>query len=101
MKIDFLDPADSELIDAVAYYNLQSEGLGYEFAAEVKRSIARIWQYPEAWAPLSRRTRRCRTNRFPYGLIYQIRDEIILIVAVQNLHKDPDSWKSRLKPDEI
>lgn len=101
MTIDFLDPADAELVDAISYYNLQSEGLGYEFAAEVKKSISRILQYPEAWAPLSRRTRRCRTNRFPYGLIYQIRDEIILIVAVQNLHKDPDSWKSRLKPDEI
>ena len=101
MTIDFLDPADAEFVDAIAYYNLQSEGLGYEFAAEVKRSISRISQYPEAWAPLSRRTRRCRTNRFPYGLIYQIRDEIILIVAVQNLHKDPESWKSRLRPDEI
>jgi hypothetical protein len=101
MKIDFLDPANVEFVDAIAYYNLQSEGLGYEFAVEVKRSISRILQYPEAWASLSRRTRRCRTNRFPYGLIYQIRDELILVIAVQNLHKDPESWKSRLKPDEI
>ena len=101
MRIDFLDPADAEFVDAIAYYNLQSEGLGYEFAAEVKRVMGRILQYPEAWAPLSKRTRRCRTNRFPYGLIYQIRGDTILIVAVQNLHKHPDSWKSRLKPDEI
>ena len=101
MRIDFLDPADAEFIEAIAYYNLQSEGLGYEFAAEIKRAIERILQYPNAWAPLSKRTHRCRTNRFPYGLIYQIRSNTILIVAVQNLHQHPDSWKSRLKPDQI
>ena len=101
MRIDFLDPADAEFIAAIAYYNLQSEGLGYEFAAEIKRTIERILQFPNAWVPLSKRTRRCRTNRFPYGLIYQIRRNTILIVAVQNLHKHPDSWKSKLKPDQI
>lgn len=37
MEIDFLSPAKSELTEAIAYYNAQSEGLGYEFAAEVKR----------------------------------------------------------------
>ena len=101
MRVEFLDPANDELVEAIAFYNLQSEGLGYEFATEVKRAVVRIVQYPEAWAPLSERTRRCRTNRFPYGLIYQFRDEAILIVAVQNLHKHPDSWKSRLGPDRI
>lgn len=101
MRIDFLEPADVEFVDTITYYNLQSEGLGYEFAAEVKRAMGRILQYPKAWTPLSKRSRRCRTNRFPYGVIYQLRDDIILIVAIQNMHKHPDSWKSRLKPDKI
>jgi len=100
MRVDFLDPANTEFIETIAYYNRQSEGLGYEFAAEIKRAMERILQYPQAWTPLSKRTRRCRTNRFPYGLIYQIRSNIILIVAVQNLYKHPDSWKSRLRPDQ-
>ena len=97
MKVDFLQTADDEFVEAIAYYNLQSEGLGLEFAAEVKRALSRIIQYPAAWTPLSERTRRCRLNRFPYALLYQIRDRLILIVAVQNLHKHPDTWKSRLK----
>ncbi len=53
MRIDFLDPAETEFIEAIAHYNLQSEGLGYEFAAEIKRAMERILRYPEAWDPLS------------------------------------------------
>ena len=52
MRIDFLDPTDAEFIAAIAYYNLQSEGLGYEFAVEIKRTMERILQFPNAWAPL-------------------------------------------------
>jgi len=101
MKIEFLAPAEIELIDATSYYNMQSEGLGFEFAAEVKRTIERIIHYPEAWSKLSKQTRRCRTNRFPYGVIYQVRRETILIVAVMHLSRDPQMWKSRLKNEEL
>lgn len=97
MNVEFLQPAEAEFVDAITYYNLQSEGLGYEFAVEVKRTLGRIIQYPDAWSFLSKRTRRCRTNRFSYGIIYQVREETILIVAVMHLHQHPDSWKSRLK----
>lgn len=101
MNIDFLAPAEAEFEDAIIYYNDQSEGLGFEFAVEVKRTIERIVQYPDAWFPLSKRTRRCRTKRFPYGVIYQVRGETILIVAVMHLSRNPQTWKSRLKNEEI
>ena len=97
MKIDFLDVAEAEFTEAIAYYNQQNEGLGYEFAAEVKRTISRIVKYPRAWPPLSKRTRRCRTNRFPYGIVYQLREDKILIVAIMHLHQDPQRWKARVQ----
>jgi plasmid stabilization system protein ParE len=100
MNVDFLKPAEAEFLEAVAYYNQQSEGLGYEFAAEVKRTIERIIGFPDAWPKLSERTRRCRTNRFPYGIIYQMRGDTLLIVAVMHLRRHPDSWRSRLRPEE-
>jgi plasmid stabilization system protein ParE len=100
MDVAFLDPAKSELLEAIDYYNRESEGLGYKFAAEVRRTIGRIIHHPEAWTPLSPRTRRCRTNRFPFGVIYQLRGKTVLIVAVMHLHKHPESWKYRLSPKE-
>ena len=96
MDVVFLAPAQAELADAVVYYNTQRAGLGNEFAVEVQRTIARIIEYPEAWSLLSRRTRRCPTNRFPYGIIYQVRDATLLIIAVMHLHRAPQTWRSRL-----
>jgi hypothetical protein len=32
MNVEFLKPAQAELIEAVDYYNAQKEGLGFEFA---------------------------------------------------------------------
>jgi plasmid stabilization system protein ParE len=95
MMVEFLAPAQAELAEAAAYYDLQEQGLGSQFAEEVRRTIQRILQYPEAWSSISQRTRRCRTSKFPYGIIYQIRSNVVLIVAVMHLHREPRTWKSR------
>ena len=93
---EFLEPARIELEEEVKYFNEQRAGLGYEFAKEIADTIARILRYPEAWAKLSRRTRRCRTKRFPYGIIYQIRGDKILIVAIMHLRRKPFYWRDRV-----
>lgn len=97
MKCVFLPPAQAELEDAVRYYDAEQADLGDEFAREVARTIQRILQHPRAWEKLSRRARRCRTNRFPYGVIYSLRREGILIVAVAHLHRKPTYWHGRLR----
>ena len=97
MKIVFLPPAKADLTEAISFYNTQSEGLGYDLAVEVKKTLERIIQYPKAWPMLSKRTRRCRTNRFPYGVIYQLRPNTLLVVAIMHLSRNPETWNSRLK----
>lgn len=97
MRVKLLLPAQAEFEEAVAFYNEQRDGLGSEFTEEVRKAMQRVVLHPQAWARLSRRTRRCRTNRFPYGLIYQVRDDLILIVAVAHLSRKPDYWRDRLK----
>lgn len=72
MEIEFLPVAEDELTEAIVFYNLQSEGLGYEFAAEVKRTLERIIQYPDAWPKLSLRTHRCRKTDFLTGLFIRL-----------------------------
>lgn len=98
MTVSFLEAARRDLRAAVSYYEGQRPGLGREFREEVRAAIERIRALPEAWHPLSENTRRCRTRRFPYGLIYQVQGEEVLIVAVAHLHRDPDYWKDQIDP---
>jgi hypothetical protein len=95
MKIKFLEAAQAELDEAVSFYNREFSGLGDRFLQEVIAAIDRIVQFPDAWHPLSRNTRRCQTKSFPYGLIYSKFDDEILILSVSNLHRDPTHWKDR------
>ena len=97
MNVRFLAVALAELEDAVVYYNSESPGLGYEFADEIFRTVRRAQAHPTAWQRLSLRTRRCLTNRFPYAIIYQLRKNVLLVVAVMHMHRHPASWKSRLQ----
>jgi hypothetical protein len=69
MKIRFLEIAEIELDDTVKFYNHESPGLGDEFLTEIVNALDRIARFPEAWHPCSKRTRRCQTRRFPYGII--------------------------------
>lgn len=95
MKIQFLEPAEQELHEAITYYNHQMIGLGDSLLEEVIKCIDRIVEFPNAWHPFSKNTRRIRTKRFPYGVIYHIDENEILIVAIAHLHRKPDYWKDR------
>lgn len=95
-KVEFLRTAEIELDEAVEYYNQQLHGLGDEFLSEALDSIKRICEYPEAWQELTKRTRRCLMHRFPFGIIYQNREDFILVVAVANLHREPTYWHERM-----
>lgn len=97
MRIEILSCAEEEFAEAVRFYNQQCPGLGYEFAAETKATFERIASCPNAWPTFSPRSRRCIVNRFPYGVLYQIRHDSILIVAIMHLMRDPICWQERMK----
>ena len=92
MKVRFAAAAEYELNTAINQYNEQLDGLGFEFAAEVKKSITLIEAHPNAWPKLSETWRRHRVRRFPYGLVYGTEDQVITIVAVMHLAQDPKPW---------
>ena len=97
MKVLVLSCAEAEFAEAVDYYNGQCPGLGYEFAAEVQRTFERIRNHPTAWPAFSTRARRSLTDRFPFGVLYQIRGDNILIGGIMHLKRDPRRWRDRLE----
>jgi len=96
MTIRLLSVAEADLADAIDFYNAECAGLGFELAAEVRTTLARIVEYPEAWPRLSERVRRCLVHRFPYAVLYEDRPDEILVVGVMHLRRNPVRWRERV-----
>jgi plasmid stabilization system protein ParE len=96
MKVCLLEAAQYELDEAIEYYNAELPDLGQAFLLETLAVLERICQFPNGWHPLSQNTRRCRLRRFPYGVIYTAASDEIIVIAVANLHREPDYWRKRL-----
>ncbi len=77
MKIRFPKPAQFELEDAVAWYDSHAVGLGTQFLDDLDRTARRIVAYP-------------------FGIIYGVDNDTIVIVAIAHLHREPRYWADRL-----
>ena len=97
MKIRFLDIAQIELNEAIKYFENESPGLGEDFLKEVLKSLDRVGRHPQAWHPYSKRTRRCLLRKFPYGLIYYLKKDEVIVIALACLHRKPEYWQNRIK----
>jgi plasmid stabilization system protein ParE len=95
MNVLFSRLAQQELEDAIDFYEMQLQGLGTRFRAEVKKAALRIKDYPEAWSLEKDGIRKCLLHTFPYKLLYSIEKDYIFIIAVAHLHRQPDYWIDR------
>ena len=87
--------ARTELLEVVRYYEEQRTGLGRSFAQEVNRAVKRIVTRPLACPKHLANTRRCRLNRFQYGVVYRVVEAEIRVVAIMHLHRRPGYWRGR------
>lgn len=95
MQFRFHPDAELELNQAIDYYEECQEQLGLEFAQEIYASIHRIIDFPDAWQLITSKTRRCLTNRFPFGVVYQKLNNEIIIIAIMHQNQKPFYWKNR------
>ena len=97
MKYSFHPDAKEEFFKAINYFEECQKGLGLAFSKEIFSTIQRIIHFTLAWSKFSKNTRRCLTNRFPYGVIYQAIGDEIVIIAVMQLNREPEYWDKRIK----
>lgn len=97
MKVTFLEPAATELDNAINFYEAQQHKLGFRFESEVEQSVARIAKFPESYQEMGKYSRRCLVHKFPYSVIYIYKKKMseIVIIAIANLHRKPEYWLSR------
>jgi toxin ParE1/3/4 len=95
----FHPEARDEYLHAADYYEQRKPGLGARFTLEVEATIARILEAPPRWPLFEQDIRRCLTHTFPYGILYSVENEFILILAVMHSSREPGYWKHRMGGD--
>lgn len=94
--ITFLPEAKEEMYEAARYYESQASGLGIDFLSELEQAVTSITNSPMTWPKIEGELRRRLIQRFPFGILYYIESEEIVIVAVSHLRRRPGYWKKRI-----
>jgi toxin ParE2 len=97
MRFRIVGAAREELRGAASHYAGIRPELGARFRAAVDAAFDRIERWPLSCAETTAGVRICRVKRFPFGLVYVIRPQEYVIVAVMHLHRRPGYWRRRLK----
>jgi toxin ParE1/3/4 len=95
MKYVFHPEALTEYAEAVQHYADQRAEIAQVFINAVEDAVYRIRESPERYVVIDEDVRRCMTRKFPYGILYTIEPDYILILAVMHCSREPGYWKNR------
>ena len=96
MYYGFHPEARFEYREAAAFYESRRPGLGAAFTREIEGAIEEILESPERWRIVEQDVRRHLAHIFPYGVLYTIESDFILIVAISHGSRKPGYWRARL-----
>ena len=95
-SISFLPEAEWDMEDVCSWYERRSEGLGTAFLQSVQNVLDTIERHPRMYPVARDEVRRAEVARFPYGIIYVVEGDIILVIGVFHNSRDPSQWRARL-----
>ena len=91
-RLKFSSRALRETGEAQEWYELQSPGLGEEFIAAMELQLKRLEQAPLLYAEVIPKVRRALLPRFPFGLFFSVRDDLVHVLAVLHDARHPKRW---------
>jgi len=91
----FLDAAREEMVEAALWYEGKAPGLGADFLSQVRLAIDQIASFPDAGVLVAEQTRRRMVRRFPFGVLYRVEPERVVVAAVMHLRRKPGYWRDR------
>jgi hypothetical protein len=99
--VRILEAAAEEALEAAAWYEQETPGLGEEFFRAFEDGVDLIEENIIPLSPLpgkagSRQAKRLVLKRFPYDIVVIERREETLVVAVAHHARDPGYWRDRV-----
>jgi plasmid stabilization system protein ParE len=88
--------AQEEINAAFDWYFTRSPEAADGFLTEIGASLAQIVSHPQLYPAYTKNTRRRVLAGFPYSVIFQEKDDAILVVAVAHAKRRAGYWRRRI-----
>ncbi|MHA6281251.1 type II toxin-antitoxin system RelE/ParE family toxin [Salinimicrobium sp. CAU 1759] len=91
--LDVKEEAALEIINTYLYYEKKRSGLGEEFLEQLDFYFKRITSNPEHFPEKRKPYREAFLGRFPYVVIYEFRNEKVIVYSIFNTWQNPEKKK--------
>ncbi|MGI9068072.1 MAG: type II toxin-antitoxin system RelE/ParE family toxin [Pyrinomonadaceae bacterium] len=96
MKVEFHPEADQELTEAKRWYRKRSQLAARAFATDINNALQDISVSPHRWPETTLGERRLVLSRFPFSILYRVRENVVFITAVAHQRRRPGYWRNRI-----
>lgn len=97
MRVKILRDASQDLIDGYHFYERQSEGVGRYFLSSLIADIESLVLNARIYRIIFDDYHCLVSKRFPFAVYYKIEEDIVVVHAVLDSRRDPESIRRRLK----
>lgn len=90
------EDARAEYVESYVWYHERGSHIADAFEREVENALESVRNYPDRWPAYVGRWRRILLRRFPFGIVYGVMDNMIVVVAVMHTSRKPGYWRKRI-----
>lgn len=85
----------ADLSAATNYYDSISAELGNRFRLAVRERLTAVADSPRSFGKIYENARAVRISRFPYVLLFQDADKMVIILGIKHAASDRGTWFAR------
>ena len=93
-KIEVRPLAVIEILEAFDWYEQQRENLGIEFLHELDVFYSNLLRNPYTYSYYDKPVKKKKINRFPYTVVYEVVEFIIVVYSVFMSKQSPDKKRA-------
>ena len=97
-----LAEAEEDVRASFEWYEERRVGLGWAFLSTVTKALQTIESHPRLspkleFSEITGEIRGFLLAKYPFTLVYELRDEQAVVIAVAHHRRRPDYWRRRLR----
>lgn len=96
-KFVILAEAEAQVSEAAIWYEQRNKASATKFVSAFRPALEKISDNPFLYQTIDNEIRRAPVAGFPYGLLYAVLDEEIIVLSCFHGRRNPERWRERLK----